>query len=330
MIFLSGGTGFLGSYLLTELVKRGYPVRALRREGRELPFYLPLEIAAKTEWVSGDLLDVTSLDEYLKGCNCVIHAAALVSFQPADKKKLFKINIEGTANLVNAALENNIPDFVHVSSVGALGKADSPLPMNEEKKWESTGNQSNYAISKYYAEMEVWRGMGEGLTPIIINPSTVMGYGDWNQSSCAIFKTVYQEFPWYVEGTNGFVDVADLARAIVALMESPQRNERFIVSAENWSYRHLFNQVADGFGKKRPSKEATPFLSGLAWRAEKFKSLLGGKKPLLTRETAAIARKQSAYDNSKLLKALPGFLFTPLEDSIRNACSRYLQNLQPV
>lgn len=326
MIFLTGGTGFLGSYILAELVSQGHTVRALRRE-RAIPFYLSPEISEKVEWVQGDILDVTRLNEYLNGCNRIIHAAALVSFYPGDRKKLFKINIEGTANMVNAALENNIPDFVYISSVGALGRTDNRETVNEEKKWESRTHQSHYAISKYYAEMEVWRGMGEGLTPVIVNPSTIIGYGDWNHSSCAIFKTAYHEFPWYINGSNGFVDVEDVARVVVQLMESAVRNERFIASAENWNYRHLLNRIADGFAKNQPSREATPFLAGLAWRAEKFKSIFNGKKPLLTKETAAIARKHSVYDNSKLLKALPGFQFIPLEDSIRNACSLYLKNL---
>jgi nucleoside-diphosphate-sugar epimerase len=323
MIFLTGGTGFIGSYILAELVRGGYAVRALRRE-RPVPSYLPREIADKVEWVSGDILDVSLLNEEVRGCDRIIHAAALVSFHPEERRKLFSLNIEGTANLVNAALENNIPDFVYISSVSALGKPNTGIPVNEEKKWEDSAQETHYAVSKYRAELEVWRGMGEGLSPLIINPSTVLGYGDWNRGSCAIFKSVYQEFPWYAKGGNGFVDVEDLAMAVVRLMAVPIRNERFIVSAENRSFRDLFNCIADGFGKKRPSMEATPFLAGLAWRAEKLKSLFTGNRPLLTKETATIARKTSLYDNSKMLKVLPGFHYRPLEDSIENACARYL------
>jgi len=323
MIFLTGGTGFIGSYILAELVREGYPVRALRRE-RPVPSYLPRELAERVEWVSGDILDVTLLNEQVRGCDRIIHAAALVSFHPEERKKLFSLNIEGTANLVNAALENNIPDFIYISSVSALGKSDSGLPVNEEKKWEDPTKETNYAISKYQAEMEVWRGMGEGLSPLVINPSTVLGYGDWSRGSCAIFRSVYQGFPWYVKGGNGFVDVEDLAAAVVRLMAGPMRNERFIVSAENWNFRDLFNRIADGFNKKHPSMEATPFLAGLAWRAEKLKSFFTGNRPLLTRETAIMARKTSRYDNSKMLKILPGFHYRPLEDSIKNACTHYL------
>src|ERR1700676_2295182 len=229
MIFVTGGTGFLGSYILQELVLQGRPVRALRRN-LSFPFYLHPALLDKISWVEGDLLDINGLMENLEGCNQIIHAAGFVSFNPSDKKKLFQVNIEGTANLVNTAIETGITDFVHVSSVSALGRNDYSRKVDEEKKWEGTAGQSNYGISKYYGEMEVWRGMGEGLTPLIVNLSTLLGYGDGNQTACGLFKTAYREFPWYMGGTSGFADVEDSARAIIALMNSGIRNERFIIS----------------------------------------------------------------------------------------------------
>jgi nucleoside-diphosphate-sugar epimerase len=328
MIFVTGGTGFLGSYILQELVLQGKPVRALRRK-QHFPFYIHPGILEKISWVDGDILDVSGLMENMDGCNQIIHVAGMVSFVPADKKKLFKINIEGTANLINVALEKGIHDFIHISSVGALGRNGSDSMLNEETKWESIKDQSNYSISKYYGEMEVWRGMGEGLTPLIINPSTLLGYGDWNHTSCGLFKTAFREFPWYMGGKNGFADVEDTARAIIALMDSGTRNQRFIISAENRSYREIFKWMAAGFGKKPAYRKATPFLSGLAWRKEKIKSLFTKTKPLITRESVAIANRQSSYNNQKLLAALPSFHFRSLEDSIYEACAHYLQNPQP-
>jgi len=328
MIFVTGGTGFLGSYILQELVLRGRPVRAIRRN-LTAPFYMHPALLDKISWVQGDILDVNGLMENLEGCDKIIHAAGLVSFSPSDKKNLFQINIEGTTNLVNAAIETGITDFVMISSVSALGRNDDSKPIDEEKKWVGNSGQSNYGISKYYGEMEVWRGMGEGLSPLIINPSTLLGYGDWNHTSCGLFKTAYREFPWYMEGSNGFTDVQDTARAIIALMDSGIRNERFIISAENRSYREIFNWMAQGFGKNLPSKKAGPFLAGLAWRAEKIKSVFSRHKPLITRESVAIASRKTAYDNHKLLKALPSFRFRSLEDSIFEACLSYQNNPQP-
>jgi dihydroflavonol-4-reductase len=329
MIFVTGGTGFLGSYILQELVLQGKPVRALRRK-LSFPFYLHPALLDKISWVEGDLLDVTGLMENMKGCNQIIHAAGFVSFIPSDKKKIFKINIEGTANMVNAAIESGVTDFVHVSSVSALGRNNNIKPIDEEIKWPGNGGRSNYAISKYFGEMEVWRGMGEGLSPLIVNPATLLGYGDWNHSSCGLFKTAYRELPWYMGGTNGFADVEDSARAIIALMNSRIRNERFIISAENRSYREIFNIMATGFGKKHPARKAGTFLAGMAWRKEKIKSRFTRSRPLITKESVAIAAAQSSYDNRKLLGALPAFHFRSLEDSIFEACLKYLQNPQPL
>jgi len=329
LIFVTGGTGFLGSYILQELVARGEQVRALRHAS-PVPFYLPASIAEKVEWVQGDLLDVDGLTENLRGVRRIIHAGGMVSFYPPDKKKLFSLNIDGTANLVNAAIENGVRDFVYISSVAAMGRDEMTAPMNEEKKWPGNKHQTNYAISKYLGEMEVWRGMGEGLDALIVNPATLLGYGDWNQSSCGLFKMAYREFPWYMEGTNGFADVSDTARAILQLADSGIRNEKFIISAENRSYLDLFRVLAKGFGKKPPSQKAGPVITGFAWRVERLRSVFRGKKPLLTRESAGIASRKNYYDNSKLLKALPDFRFRPLEDSIFEACGHYLKNLQPV
>ncbi len=156
-----------------------------------------------------------------------------------------------------------------------------------------------------------------------MNPSTILGYGDWNGSSSSIFKNIYNGFPWYTNGINGFVDVEDVSRAIVALLESDIHSERFILNGDNWSYRYLFNTVADEFGKKRPWREATPLLGAIAWRLKMLKSLITGKKSLLTRQSAKIAQSNTRFDNSKLLKALPAFRFTPLEETIKKACKRY-------
>lgn len=329
MIFVTGGTGFLGSYIIQELVLQGRPVRALRRNFT-VPFFMHPAIENKISWVQGDILDVNGLMENLEGCDKIIHAAGMVSFNTSDKNKLFKLNIEGTANLVNAAIEMGIADFIHVSSVGALGRNGNDKPVDEEKKWEGNNGQSNYGISKYYGEMEVWRGMGEGLSPLIVNPSTLLGYGDWNHTSCGLFKTAYSEFPWYMEGSNGFADVQDTARVIIALMDSGVRNERYIISAENRSYREIFKWMAKGFGKKQASKKAGPFLAGFAWRMEKLKSSLLHRTSLITKESVAIANRQIAYDSQKLLDAIPSFHFRSLEDSIFEACAKYIANPQPL
>lgn len=323
-VLVTGGTGFIGAYIIKELIEKGYSVRAIRRSNK-LPFFISPEILNKSEWVSGDILDVISLSEAMQGIDYVIHSAASVSFVKAERKQLYNTNVDGTANVVNLALENEIKKLVHISSISALGRTTTGEKVDEEKKWVTSKLNSHYGISKNKAEMEVWRGIGEGLNAVIINPSTVLGLGNWHDSSCAIFKNVYKGFKWYTRGVNGFVAVEDVAKIAVLLMESNISEERFIINHENWEFKKLFDTIADGFGNKHPSWEATPFLSSIAWRFEKLRSTVKGDKPLITKETARIALSKTYWQNDKILKALPGFSFIPLEQCITNACKKYAE-----
>lgn len=323
-VFVTGGTGFIGAYIIRDLVNRGYQVIAFKRDTSRMPAFIDRSVLDKVSWVNGDVLDVVSLGDAMAGADAVVHAAALVSFQKADRAQLYKVNVEGTANVVNLALEHHINRFVHISSVAAIGRKAGGGTVSEENTWEKNKTTTHYAISKYQAELEVWRGMAEGLEAVILNPSTVLGYGDWNQSSCAIFRNIYDAFPWYTNGVNGFVDVEDVAKAAVMLLESDISEERFIVSGANWPFRKLFNMIADGFGKKHPHREATRTLGELAWRIEAFRSLFSGRKPLLTRESARVAQSKTIFDNTKIPGALKGFSFTPLETTIKKACKNYL------
>jgi len=326
LVFVTGSTGFLGAYLIKDLVLKGYQVKAIRRSNK-FPFFIPLDILKNVEWVQGDVLDVMTLNESMKSADVVIHAAAKVSFEKKERNEMYSTNIQGTANVVNAAIENNIRRFVHVSSVAALGRKADGSVVTENQLWVNSKIHTHYAISKYRAEMEVWRGIGEGLNAVIVNPSTILGYGDWNSSSCAIFKSAYLEIPWYTMGVNGFVDVEDVAKAIILLMETRINSERFILNSENWSFRELLNEIAKGFGKKIPTRHATPLVASLAWRMEKLKYLFSNHRPLLTRESAKMAQTKSYFNNTKILEALPGFSFSPLKQTIQKACRKYLTNL---
>lgn len=321
-VLVTGGTGFLGAYIIRELVSRGHEVKAIRRSN-SLPVFIDQAILEKATWLEGDVLDIVSLQDAMEGMDAVVHSAAVVSFHKAERKKMYSVNVEGTANVVNAALETGVKRFLHVSSVAALGRTKSGDEVNEEKKWQESKINTHYAISKYKAELEVWRGFAEGLEGVIVNPGTILGYGDWNNSSTRIFKNVYEEFAWYTNGVNGFVDVEDVAKATVLLLESDITEQRFILNGENISFRDLFNLMADAFDKKRPHKEASARMGEFAWRLEKLKSFFTGKKPLLTKESARVAQSKTRFDNRKILQALPGFSFTPLKDSVNKACKQY-------
>jgi dihydroflavonol-4-reductase len=325
-VLVTGGTGFLGAYIIRELIEGGYPVRAICRSDRR-PFFIPSSILDQVDWVKGDILDITGLEETMAGVETVIHSAAMISLVSSERQEMFKTNIEGTSNLVNAALSQNIRKLIHVSSVAALGRSENGAILSEGKQWEKIGLNTNYAISKYLSEMEVWRAIGEGLDAAIVNPSTLVGYGDWNESSCAIFKYIYQESPWYTHGVNGFVSVRDVARAIVLLMKSGVNGERFVLNGENWSFRRLFDTIADGFSKKHPWREAGPISAKIAWRWEGLKSMFTGQPPLITKESVRVALAKTYFDNTKILQYFPGFTFQPLEQALGEACQDYLASI---
>ncbi|MEJ7609676.1 MAG: NAD-dependent epimerase/dehydratase family protein [Ferruginibacter sp.] len=277
--------------------------------------------------VQCDILDVYALEEVMKDVTQIYHCAGLVSFSPKEEKQLYKINVGGTANMVNAALHAGVGRFVHVSSVAALGRLRQGEAVNESMHWTPETSNSKYGYSKFLGEMEVWRGIAEGLNAVIVNPVIILGPGDWNDSSTKIFKSVYDGFPWYSEGSSGFVDVRDAAAAMIALMKSDINAERFIVSAENLTYHTLFNMIAKAFGKKAPHKKVTPFLAALTRRLEAMKSRFTGASPLLTKETTATAFAKVLYDNSKLLSFLPDFQYRSMEDTISETCKALQQKL---
>ena len=325
---MTGGTGFLGAYVLKELVSQGFSVRALKRSTAQLPQFIEPEVLNKIEWVEGDILDITALFDAMQGVDIIIHSAAIVSFSKPERSKMYTVNVEGTKNIVNVALDRGVKRLIYISSVAAIGRKTTSGVVNEKTPWEDSRNNTHYAKSKFKAELEVWRGFAEGLEGVILNPATILGFGNWEQGSCGLFKTAFDEFKWYTNGINGFADVEDVARATVALMKSNITENRYIVCNENWPFRRLFNTMADYFGKKRPSRHATPFLSGLAWRVEKIKSIFTGKTPLLSKESAKVANSATQFDNTKILKAIPDFSYTPLEETIQKACAKYKEALE--
>lgn len=322
---VTGAAGLLGVYLIRELLKTNEPVIAIYRS--KIPPQLSPEEQTQVTWIQGDILDVMFLEEVLQDCDKVYHCAGLVSFSPKRVKDLFKINVDGTANVVNACLAAGVNKLIHVSSVASLGRKRNGQTVTENVKWDDNANPSVYGKTKYLGELEVWRGIAEGLDAVIVNPVIILGKGDWHTGSGATFKNAYNEFPWYTEGSSGFVDGEDVAKAMVMLMDSDISAERFILSAENWTYRGLFTAMAKGFNKKPPSKKVTPWLAALVWRVEAIKGLIMGQDPLLTKETAETAQQTVKFDNTKILQALPGFSFKPLEQTIEESCSYYLSKM---
>lgn len=316
----------MGGYLLRELLQRGEKVKALHH--KRYPALLTEAEIKSIEWVQGDLFDVVLLEEICSSVDEVYHCAGLVSFNPARKADLMRINVTGTANVVNACIAGNVRKLVHVSSVSALGRKRDGMTVTEESKWSEESNNSQYGKSKHLAEMEVWRGIGEGLNAVIVNPTIILGVGDWNDGSAATFKNAFREFPWYTEGISGFVDAKDVSRAMADLMKSDISGERFVISAENLAFRDVFTMMARAFGKKPPQRKVAPWMAALVWRLEKLKSMFSGEDPLLTKETAHTARMKVYFDGSRITRYLPGFRYSPVKDCIVRSCQEYLKRVE--
>ena len=323
MILVTGGSGLLGKALITQLLAQQKEVVAIYNKTALYTFDSPLFTA-----VQCNILDVDGLEELMHlGVTQVYHCAAMVSFNPAHKQQLFKTNIEGTANIVNAALNAGVFKMLHVSSVAAFGAIKAGEIINETINFTEQKIDSNYGESKYLGELEVWRGIAEGLNAVIVNPTIILGDGDWNAGSSKIFKSVYDHFPWYSDGTNGFVDAQDVASIMIQLMDSQITAERFIVSAENCSYQQIFNLIARAFNSTPPHKKVTPFLAKLVWRLEAIKSKFTRTEPLITKDTALTALTIAAYNNSKLLSHLQHFRYRTIEQTINDTCAALQQKL---
>ncbi|MET3112843.1 dihydroflavonol-4-reductase [Pedobacter sp. CG_S7] len=323
MILVTGATGFLGAELIQQLTRQGTKVVALKRESS----LIPLQLAENplVTWVMADINDLATLEDAFEGITQVYHCAALVSFNPKDKAELLRINIEGTSNVVNLCLDLNVR-LLHVSSVAALGQPKKGMQITENDYWVYEAGVHSYAISKYEGEMEVWRGITEGLTAIIVNPSVIIGANAGFEGSGAIFNLVKKGLSYYTNGATGFVDVQDVAKAMIILMncsykpENSISGERFIISAENYTYKNFFAAIAKGFQVKAPAKIASPLLLNIAWRATKLVSVFSGKPAALTSAAAKSSLKVSLYNNDKIRKTI-NMEFKPLAASIAEVCT---------
>jgi len=334
MIFVTGGTGLVGSHILLRLAKEGISFKALKRETSSLQIcenvfshYAAKDLFAKINWETGDVNDIPSLEKAMEDCIRVLHCAAIVSFHPAEVELMRKVNIEGTANVVNVALSKGIKKLGYVSSIAALGRNSTVGIVDEECYFKATKLDSNYALSKYYAEQEVWRGSQEGLDVVIVNPSVILGPGDWNKGSSQIFQKIHSGLKFYTTGSTGYVDVIDVANSLVDLLLSSVKNERFIVNGANLKYRDCFDRIAIALGKPKASIKVTPFLKEVAWRLEAIRSFITSKTPLLTKETANSAMTDGAYSTEKIKKEID-FQFTEIETTIQKYANWFLADLK--
>ncbi len=330
MILVTGATGLLGSHLLVQLASTNEKIIALTRNKnnihrvrRVFGYYSKLELFERIHWEEADVLDYNRLLELFNNIEKVYHCAGEVAFTSKNKQKTLTTNINGTANVVNACLERKVKKLCHVSSVAAIGSSDDNKPATEQDIWASNHSASVYSKSKFYAEMEVWRGIEEGLNAVIVNPSIIIGPGNWDSGTGALFKLIAKGIPFYPTGSMGFVDVRDVARSMILLMDSSVQAERFIINSENLSYREVFSLIATSVGKRPPMHKLS---FGIAYTTALANEILSYILPIpevITREMITSAFSHKTYCNDKIKNAI-GISFMPIEQSIRDTAKLYL------
>ncbi len=340
MILVSGATGFLGAHLACYILQQGKTIRAIKRNSSSLDefnYIFSLYFGELTDieqqnyrqkiaWKDADILDIPALEIAFDGISEVYHAAATVSFLQKHKQMMHEINVTGTTNMVNIALEKKVQKFCYVSSIAALGREKNGIAISEDSKWVESSLNSNYAVSKHKAEMEVWRAMEEGLPAVIVNPGVILGAGNWNKGSCKLFELPWKSFPFYTNGINGYVDVRDVAKAMYLLMQRPETfSNRYVLVSKNMDMQEFMHTVAGHYQKAKAKFKVTRWMAEMAWILFAIKSIFTGKEAVITKENARASLKTYFYSHKKIENAI-GFSFIPMEETLLYTSTIFKQN----
>lgn len=334
MNLITGATGIVGAHVALQLLQQNKPVVAIKRQGSDVSKTKKLftyytsdadQLFQKIKWVEADVCDIYSLLDALDGIETVYHCAGFVSFNSKDNKQMHRINSEGTANIVNACLEKKIKALCHVSSIATLQNPDIKTNIDESVYWKSSPKASDYAISKYNGEREVWRGSEEGLNVVIVNPGIILSPGFYTQSSGKLIQTCYNGNPFYTKGSSASIDANDVADCMVRLTESGEFNQRFVLIENNYSFKEILSSIHLAFGKKAPAVEAGQITLMLGRCMDAIRSKFSGKEQLITKETVIAGLDQNSYSNERIKKTL-NYQFTPLKETTRFICQSYLND----
>lgn len=320
LVLVTGATGFVGAYLVRLLLLKGYTVRGLKRPSSN--FELLADVHHLVDWVEADVTDIVGLEEAFAGVTHVCHCAASISFHPRDVQRMHKTNVEGTANIVNLCLHFQVKHLIHISSIAALGRSKDRLDLDEKCQWVQSKDNSNYAITKNLAEQEVWRGMAEGLSVVIVSPSVIVGSRAWDQGMAAFFKKIDDGLKIYPSGQSGFVDVRDVVSFVELALRQGISGERYILNAVNLTHKEFFGMIANELRVSPPFIKAGPLLVELAWRVEWLKEKILGAKPLLTKESARASVSTFTYHNDKSLR-VDNFKYRDFHQTISEVATQY-------
>ena len=330
MILVTGGTGLVGAHLLYHLLKNDEKIRAIYRSEETIEVVKKVfsyytgdtSLINKIAWFKADITDVPSMIPAFVGIEKVYHCAAFISFNPKDYVVMRKVNIHGTAIIVNLSIDAKIKKLCFVGSIAAIGDSRNGELITEENEWNKDLDNSGYSITKFGAEMEVWRASQEDVEVVIVNPGVILGAGFWTTGSGKLFQQVYNRFKYYTEGITGFVGVKDVVTAMILLMNSNIKNERFILVSENKTYKELFFLIADTFGKKRPGIKIKPWQTTFFWRFSSIITRCTGQEPLLSKYAAKSAHEVSVYSSQKIRETI-NFKFEKIADVVKEVCHLY-------
>jgi dihydroflavonol-4-reductase len=321
MIAVTGANGLLGSFIIRKLIAEKESFVALKRPGSDLS--LLSDVASSIQWRDADVMDPVALEDTLSDVDEVVHAAAVVSFNPRKASWVIDCNVQGTRNIVNQCLLSGVKRLVHISSVAALGRQKNQKLIDETNQWTDGSMNSVYGHSKYLAELEVFRGLEEGLSGVIINPSVILAPADWNKSSGRLFQYIWNEKPFYTDAFLNYVDVRDVSDATYRLLKNEISGQRYILSAGSIPFIDFFQAVAERFQKKAPHIKLGPAMLSVVARAEGVRTFFTGTEPLITRETARMANTEFSYSNDKIKKAL-SVDFQPIDETLDWCCQYYM------
>jgi dihydroflavonol-4-reductase len=336
MNLITGATGLVGAHVALQLLQQGKLVTAIKREEsdvfktKKLFSYYTSEfenLFAKIKWVDADIRDIYSLLDALEGIDTVYHCAGFVSFNHKHRRQIDQVNNTGTANMVNACLEKNINALCYVSSIATLQNPDVTKNIDESVYWKSSPTASDYAISKYNGEREVWRGIEEGLNAVIVNPGIILGPGFWGQSSGKLIEACYRGTPFYSAGSSATVDAKDVAACMLLLVEQKHFGQRFVITENNYSFKEILSETHKALRKKQPFINAGKGMLITGKWLDAIRSSFTGREPMITKETVTAGLEKNSFSNAKIKQAI-NFQFTPLTETLKFVSQAFLNDLK--
>jgi dihydroflavonol-4-reductase len=335
MNLITGVTGIVGAHVALALLQQDKPVVAVKRKTSDIGKTKKLfsyytsdfeNLFNKIKWVDADISDIYSIIDAMEGVDTVYHCAGFVSFDKKDAQKLYEINSIGTANMVNACLDKKIKALCYVSSIATLQNPDIQTNINEKVYWKSSPNASDYAISKYNGEREVWRGIEEGLNAVIVNPGIVLGPGFWNQSSGKLVSTCFKGTSFYTSGSSAVINANDLANCMVQLTEGGYFSNRYIIVEGNYTFKAILDGFHKKFNKKKPFIHAGKFTLRCAKWVDLIFTLVTGRTRTLNNAVISSITSTNSYDNSKIKNSI-NFKFTSFNETVSFISNAYLDDL---